>query len=68
MFKGILIFLLFIYAIYRVGGFLFKVLSFGSGSEQKRTHRNGNVQVDSSSKQKKKPFDGGEYVDYEEVK
>ena len=66
MFKIILIFVLFIYAIFRIGGFLVKILSFGS--DQKRTQQKGNVHVDSNPKQDKKSFDGGEYVDYEDVK
>jgi len=68
MFKVILIFVLFIYAVYRVGGFIIKILSFGSDGSQKRTPRNGNVHVDSNPKENKKSFEGGEYVDYEEVK
>lgn len=68
MFKILLIFVLFSYAIYRIGGIIMKILSFGSGGSQKRTRPNGNVHIDRNPEQDKKSYDGGEYVDYEEVK
>ena len=68
MFKFILFFVLFCYAIYRVGGFVIRLLTFGSASSKNRVHKNGNVHVDNQPNQIKKPFDGGEYVDFEEMK
>ncbi len=44
-----------------------KILSLGSSSSQNRTHKNRNVRVDKQPNQGGKSYDGGEYVDYEEV-
>ncbi len=67
MFKIILFFILFCYAIYRIGGFVIKLLMFGTNNPKSRVHKNGNVHVDKKPTQDKS-FGGGEYVDYEEVK
>lgn len=85
MFKFLLIIILICYLIYRVGGFLFRMLFIGA--QQQQQHRNqyqgsqqsshtkkapgSNLNIDHiPHKDKKNPrdFDGGEYVDFEEVK
>ena len=68
MVKVILFFVLICYTIYRVGGFVIKILSFGSTDSKNRVHKKGNVHVDKQPMKGKAHFDGGEYVDYEEVK
>ena len=66
MLKLLLLVVIFFYALYRFGGLILKVLSFGSSPQQ--NNKRGNVNVDSNPNKDKKHFDGGEYVDYEEVK
>lgn len=69
MIKIILIAILFFYALYRVGGFLLKIVSLGASNQSdRRSPRDGNVHVDKNPNKDKKHFEGGEYVDYEEVK
>ena len=67
MLKIILFAVLFFYAIYRVSGFLVKIFGMGSQPQQQRNHPRGNVRVDDDTKKSKKSFEGGEYIDYEEV-
>ena len=75
MFKFLLIIFLVGYGLYRVGGFLFKILSLGGSSFEKHTRTTpkrppgSNVDVDFvPGKTGKKDFKGGEYVDFEELK
>lgn len=69
MIKIILFAVLFFYALYRVGGFLLKILSLGAtNSQDSRRPKDGSVHVDSNPKENKKSFEGGEYVDFEEIK
>jgi hypothetical protein len=68
MFKFLLILSITVYVLYKVGSFLFKV---GAASQQfKDNQSRGNINNNGSSwKSKKKPtVNGGEYIDYEEVK
>ena len=81
MLKFILFLILILYAIYRVGGFLFKVFFIGAQAQQRphsnqgqrpgKTPPNSNVRVDYVPEDKKKSEEnpnGGQYVDFEEVK
>jgi len=84
MLKFLLILVLIFYLIYRIGGFLFRMLFIGAQKQQQQyqnqsqqqSHRkapNSNLNIDYApgSKQEDKKggdFKGGEYVDYEEVK
>ncbi len=77
MLKFFLILFLIAYCIYKVGGFLFKSFFVQQQAQrpfEETTHRqkpaDGNVYVENPPKRspkKDKQFDGGEYVDYEEV-
>lgn len=81
MVKILLILILLIYVFYKSAGFLFKIV-FGNlrsdpGSFQQRQQHyskkapNSNLNIDNVPQHKtnnKSGFDGGEYVDYEEVK
>ena len=81
MVKFLLILILIIYVFYKSAGFLFKLV-FGNlrsdpGSFQQRQQHyskkapNSNLNIDNVPQHKtnnKSGFDGGEYVDYEEVK
>ncbi len=67
MLKYLLIVALVWYVLDRIGLFRTRIFNHGSG----RRPPGGNVNVDSASSQssqKKRNFDGGDYVDYEEVK
>ena len=68
MLKLLFFLILSFYAIYRVGSFLMKILTFGSTESKNKVHKKGSVHVQKPSDQSKKPFDGGEYVDFEDVK
>ena len=82
MLKFLIIVVLIGYVFYKVGGMVFKVLTGNIGGQQSRGNfqgqnrpgnnprpKDGNVNIDYVPKGKKgKDFDGGEYVDYEEVK
>lgn len=69
MFKFLLIIILVFYAIYRIGGFFFRVFSAGYQGHESGNHRSqGQTQEDRNPPKSKKPFEGGEYIDYEEVK
>ena len=80
IFKFLLILVLAIYTFYKVAGFLFRVV-FGSlrsdpGSFRQERHStkkapNSNLNIDKvphPQSGSNKSFDGGEYVDFEEVK
>lgn len=82
MLKFLLILIIIFYLIYRVGGFLFRMLFLSA--QQQRQHYQGQAQqqaqrraadsnlnidyVPGEPKKDKKDFRGGDYVDYEEVK
>ena len=68
MFKILLISILFLYAIIRISGFITRILGYGSNQQNQRPPRDGNIRVDSNTDRNQKHYDGGEYVDYEEVK
>lgn len=82
MLKFLLIIFLISYLVYKVGGFLVRMLfinatqqhyqrSNGNPNPQSKKPRNGNVNIDfmpEDGKKKKADFKGGDYVDYEEVK
>ncbi|MCP4458912.1 MAG: hypothetical protein GY816_12950 [Cytophagales bacterium] len=68
LFKVILFFFLFCYAVYRIGGFLIKFITFNSTGSKSRVHKKGNIRVDKQQKNGKSHYDGGDYVDFEEVK
>jgi uncharacterized protein YxeA len=83
MLKFLLILILVIYLLYKVGGFLFKIMFLGSPNYQQRSqngyernHRkaqDGNLNIDYVPKKERgektgKGFKGGDYVDFEEVK
>ena len=63
--KFILFAILIGYVIRVVGRFFFGITG---ANQHDRVRRDGNVHVDSDPSKGKKGFDGGEYVDYEEVK
>lgn len=73
MLKFLLIILLFIYLSFRIGGYLLRLLLGGNNPDQNRQEyrktrpRDGNVDVVDAPKKGGKGYDGGEYVDYEEV-
>ncbi|MCR9251591.1 MAG: DUF4834 family protein [bacterium] len=76
MLKVLLIIFLVLYCFYKVGGFLLKSFFVGQQAQrpydahQKRKPEDGNVYVDTQSQPKSKKdknFNGGEYVDYEEL-
>lgn len=69
MLKFLLILIIILYLLYKIGSFFFKI---GAASQQFRTfdqHKKGSGE-NVSGKQAKKgsKFNGGEYIDYEEVK
>ena len=82
MLKFLIIIFLVGYIFYKVGGVLFRALTgtlggdqYSRGNFQGRPNQNprpkgGNVNIDYVPKDKKdrKDFDGGEYVDYEELR
>ncbi|MEQ9402932.1 MAG: hypothetical protein RIM99_05050 [Cyclobacteriaceae bacterium] len=76
MLKFLLIAILVIYSFYRVASFLFKIVfggySKGQFNSQQRGRKapNSNLNVDRipRNENRKKDFEGGDYVDFEEVK
>ncbi len=78
MLKFLLIAILVIYCFYRVAAFLFRFMlggfdrgQFNSTQYRRRKAPNSNLNVDSiprTKEGKKKNFQGGDYVDFEEVK
>ena len=68
MFKILLICVFAIYLIYRISGFITKILGYGLGRNTNSSSRsNGNVHVENPNESKSN-YKGGEYVDFEEVK
>ena len=68
MLKVLFFLILSFYAIYRVGGFLIKILTFGSTGRKNKVNKKGSVHVQKPANEDKKSFEGGEYVDFEDVK
>jgi len=84
MFKILIIFFLVIYVVFRLGGFIIRMLFSGFSNQQRQTSQSGqrpqqyrkpsdgNVNIDYMPKDKKQrpqgDIKGGDYVDYEEVK
>jgi len=66
MFKVLLIAILVIYVLYKITSFLSRIAAHGR--EEYHTPPNSNLRIDKDPRQNKKPFKGGDYVDYEEVK
>ena len=73
MFRLLLILVLIFYVLYKLG--LFRVMvtnardGYQEGGNSSRRPADGNVNIDSVPKEKKKStFKGGDYIDYEEVK
>lgn len=66
MFKILFFCLVILYIVYKVSGFLTRIVK--PGSEEQRMPKGGNVHVDSNPTADKQSYKGGEYVDYEEVK
>lgn len=67
MIRLLLIILVVGYAIYKVGSFLFR-LGVTSGQVKQFMEQKNNPQAKTSTKTKKKSFDKGDYIDFEEVK
>ncbi len=77
MLKFFLLVFIVSYAIFKVGGLLFKVATLGGKATTRNQRQNAprkpngsNVEIDFVPQDKKKEghIQGGEYVDYEEVK
>ena len=76
MIKFLLIISFIVYLIYKVGGFIFKILFIGAtqskkssnaGAKHKYSVPDSNVDIEHLPK-KGDSFKGGDYIDYEEVK
>jgi hypothetical protein len=77
MLKFLIIFFAIFYLLYKVGGFLLRGFFVSSTTHQTPPHQKKSQKVPNSDlnidympkdrKKSKKDFDGGEYVDYEEV-
>jgi len=66
MFRFLLILGLVVYAVYKIGSFFFRA---GAASQQLRDQqRRDNVPPPGKPPGKKSKYQGGEYIDYEEVK
>lgn len=68
--------LILIWVFFRALGMIFRTL-LGSTDQNRRSRygndysgstKKGNINIDHDPNQKKKGYDGGEYVDYEEIK
>jgi hypothetical protein len=80
MIKFLIITFLILYLLFKVGGFLLRMLFYtignraqqrfsGNGQQYTRTKpKDANVDVEYRQSTKKPEFKGGEYIDYEEVK
>lgn len=76
MLKFLIILVLLIYTFYKVASFLFKIVFGGVQRNEFRSYdhqskqTNGKVNVDRAPSKRKKDggYQGGEYVDFEEVK
>jgi len=71
MIKFLLILVLLTWAFFKIGGFLFRLVAgrdYQRHKDAQRKPKGGNVFVNQEdTKHKKKGFEGGEYVDYEEI-
>ena len=76
MIKFLLIISFIVYLVYKVGGFIFKMLFIGAtqskksssaGAKHKYSVPDSNVDIEHLPK-KPEGFKGGDYIDYEEVK
>ena len=67
MIRFLIIFGLFIYAVYKIGSLFFRA---GAASQALREQERRNVNLNNPAKGRKRPDKNkaGEYVDYEEVK
>jgi hypothetical protein len=71
MFKFLLIIFLIVYVVYKIGGLFFRA---GAASQQQFRNppprRDGTINMDSIPKKEKRKstINGGDYIDYEEVK
>lgn len=75
VFKLLIFLFIFFFIIKKVGGFVFRTLFGAAAQQQQRTQTrkptDGNVHIDYAPKKDKKVtknFNGGDYVDFEEVK
>jgi hypothetical protein len=74
MFRVLLIIFLIGYILFKAWSFFFRMLGYGAQRQYQAHQRtnSGNVNVEFDSKKDKKRktggFNGGEYIDYEEVK
>lgn len=79
MLKFLIIFFLVSYIIYKVGGYLLRSFFLSAGQQhQTRAHQQKksrkvpdsdlNIDYVPNQKKSKKTFEGGEYVDYEDIK
>ncbi len=81
MLKFLTIFIIVCYVVYKVGGYLMRSLFISTSQQnqapphsQKKSRKvpDSDLNIDyvphSEKKNRKKDFDGGEYVDYEDVK
>ena len=71
MFKFLLILVVLTWLFFKVGGFLFRLIGGRDYQRERQSYKKtkgGNVFVkNDDTKQKKEGYEGGEYVDYEEV-
>ncbi|HEX9649098.1 MAG TPA: hypothetical protein VGA21_00945 [Cyclobacteriaceae bacterium] len=72
MLKFLLILFAFMYLTFKLGGYIMRFLLGNSGKENqsfKQKPKGGNVSInfDPKDKRNQKGYQGGEYVDYEEV-
>jgi hypothetical protein len=68
MLKTLIIITLILYVLYKLGVFRAFVSGYSEPTSQNRPPQS-KVKVDSTpQKEKRKPFKGGDYVDYEEIK
>ena len=72
MLKFLLILFAFIYLTFRIGGYIMRLFLGSSGKQNqsfKQRPKDGNVSINYDPKEKRnqKGYQGGEYVDYEEV-
>lgn len=80
MLKFLIIMALILYLVFRVGGFFMRTLfgsttmnrqgEFRNRGQQKVRPKDGNVDIDyvPEDRDKKDGYEGGDYIDYEEVK
>ncbi|HTH58359.1 MAG TPA: hypothetical protein VL728_20070 [Cyclobacteriaceae bacterium] len=67
--KQLIILALIVYIISKLSGFFFRIGGSAQRSTQEPRRPVGNIKVDSApKKEKRSAINGGDYVDYEEVK